>query len=98
MNKMTFAPELFQKLQKTILRKYLARWYENGYSIPNSAALLIQAVFRGFVYRNYYNNKQTLKQKLMYILIYLYLSEYDYFWPNYSKKNYDYIMSIMLLC
>ena len=68
MNKMTFAPGLFQKLQKTILRKYLERWYENGYAIPNSAALLIQAVFRGFVYRNYYNSKQTLKQKLMYIM------------------------------
>ena len=68
MNKMTFAPGLFEKLQKTILRKYLARWYENGYDLPNSAALLIQAVFRGFIYRNYFNNKQTLKQKLMYIL------------------------------
>ena len=68
MNKMTFAPGLFEKLQKTILRKYLDRWYENGYNIPNSAALLIQSVFRGFIYRNYFNNKQTLKQKLMYIL------------------------------
>jgi hypothetical protein len=68
MNKMQFAPGLFDKLQKTILRKYLDRWYENGYAIPNSAALLIQSIFRGFIYRKYFNNKQTLKQKLMYIL------------------------------
>ena len=68
MNKMHFAPALFQKLHKNILRKYLARWYENGYAIPNSAALLIQAVYNGYIYRKYYNNKMTLKQKLMYIM------------------------------
>ena len=68
MNKMQFAPGLFQKLQKTILRKYLERWYDNGYATPSSAAVLIQAVFRGYMFRNYFNSKQTLKQKLMYIL------------------------------
>jgi hypothetical protein len=68
MNKMTFAPGLFQKLQKTILRKYLERWYDNGYATPSSAAVLIQAVFRGFMYRNYFNSKRTIKQRLMDIL------------------------------
>jgi len=66
-------------MTKTILRKYLERWYENGYALPNSAALLIQAVFRGYMYRNYYNSKQTLKQKLMFIL------------NKYSMKNEDLI-------
>ena len=68
MNKMQFAPGLFQKLQKTILRKYLERWYDNGYATPSSAAVLIQAVFRGFMYRNYFNSKRTIKQRLMDIL------------------------------
>ena len=46
-----FAPELYEKLKKMHLKKYLERWLENGFLIPNSAANLIQAIFRGYMFR-----------------------------------------------
>ena len=68
LNGIKFAPELFDKFKKMHLRKYLERWLENGFLIPNSAAGLIQAIFRGYMFRKAFNEKETLKQKLQRIL------------------------------
>ena len=79
-----FAPELFDKFRKMHLRTYLERWLENGYLIPNSAATLIQAVYRGYKYRQLLNNKRTLDQILKDIL------------SIYGMKKEDFLHSALL--
>jgi len=63
-----FAPELFDKFRKNHLRKYLERWFENGYLIPNSAANLLQAIFKGYMTRKRLASKGVLRKKLIDII------------------------------
>ena len=79
-----FAPELFEKLRKMHLRKYLERWLENGYLIPNSAAILIQAVYKGYKLRKYFDARKLLSQKLINIL------------NIYGMKKEDFLRSALL--
>jgi hypothetical protein len=68
LNAIKFAPELYEKFRKMHLRKYLERWLENGYLIPNSAANLIQAVYRGYQLRKLLQEKELIKQILLNIV------------------------------
>ena len=79
-----FAPELFEKFRKMHLRKYFERWFENGYLIPNNAATLIQAIYRGYKLRKALDEKELLRQKLINIL------------TIYSMKKEDFLRSALL--
>ena len=50
-NKLQILPDILDRLRKDNLKKYLDRWYENGFLIPNEAAEKIQAVYRGYLFR-----------------------------------------------
>ena len=79
-----FAPELYEKLKLMHLKKYLERWYENGFLIPNSAANLIQAIYRGYKFRKLMKERETIKDKLLNIVF------------NYSMRKEDYLQSALL--
>jgi len=84
MKGMGFLPDLLEKLRRTWLKKYLDRWFENGYLVPGSAANLIQAYYRGYKTMNLFELKKTLNQKLKNIL------------QIYAMKKEDFLRSSLL--
>ena len=71
LDKLRRLPQIRAKQEKDLLKKYLDRWYENGYLIPNEAAERIQAAFRGYLFR-----KQGEKDKILVELLIKLIGKY----------------------
>ena len=77
MDRFKIIPDILDRKKENILKKYLDKWYENGFIIPNKAAMKIQAAYRGYLARKGKNKNKRLKDLLVKLVKKYILSDED---------------------
>jgi len=62
-------PQIYDKCRKSVLRKYLEKWYINAIEIPDEMANKIQNAYRRHLGRNKYKNLKRLNYILEQLLL-----------------------------